>query len=72
MLDLIRAKRTVRQFTDRPVKESDKELIIEAALRSPTSRNRLPWSFIVVDDSDLLKALAACKPHGQRRLSAHL
>jgi nitroreductase len=33
-------------------------------LRSPSSRNLDPWEFIFVEDYDLLRKLASCKPHG--------
>jgi len=40
----------------------------EAVLRSPSSRNFDPWEFIFVDDRELLKQLALCKPHGAKFL----
>ncbi len=40
------------------------EVLKEAVLRSPSSRNLDPWEFIFVDDRQLLKRLAVCKPHG--------
>lgn len=64
MLELIRGKRTIREYKPTPIPEELVLQLIEAALRSPTSRNRLPWSFIVVDDLELLQALSSCKPHG--------
>jgi len=63
-LDLIRKRRSVRKFTPRPIDPKTRDLLIEAALRSPSSRSFNPWRFIVVDDSNLLEKLSRSKPHG--------
>lgn len=63
-MSLIRERRSVRSFQDKPVEPEKTALIIEAALRSPSSRGLNPWEFIVVRDKDMLAALSACKPHG--------
>jgi nitroreductase len=63
-MDLIRRRRSIRRFADRPVEDEKIELLTEAALRSPSSRGCNPWSFIVVRESETLAALAQAKPHG--------
>ena len=62
--DLIEKRRSIRRFLDRPVEPEKIDLLMEAALRAPSSRGLQPWEFVVVDDRSLLEALAACKPHG--------
>ena len=64
MIELLRARRSMREYTDQPIEPGKLELLKEAVLRSPSSRNLDPWEFIFVDDRQLLKKLAACKPHG--------
>ena len=64
MMDLLRTRRSVREFTAEAIEPEKVELLKEAGLRSPTSRNIKPWEFIFVDDSGLLKQLALSKPHG--------
>jgi len=64
MLDILRRRRSIRQFQDRPVEAVKQQLLIEAALRSPSSRGNNPWEFILVDDPQLLAPLADCKQHG--------
>ena len=64
MIELLRARRSIREYTDRPIEPEKLELLKEAVLRSPSSRNLDPWEFIFVDGRQLLKKLAACKPHG--------
>ena len=64
MIELLRNRRSIRQYADRPIEPEKIELLKEAALRSPSSRNFDPWEFLFVDDRGLLGKLAACKPHG--------
>jgi len=64
MIELLRARRSIRRYTDRPIELEKVDLLKEAALRSPSSRNIDPWEFIFIDDRELLAELAKCKPHG--------
>jgi nitroreductase len=64
MIELLRARRSIREYTGRPIEPQKLEVLKEAVLRSPSSRNIDPWEFIFVDDRRLLKKLALCKPHG--------
>ena len=64
MLDLLRKRRSTRQFEDRPVASELIEQLIEAALRSPSSRGFNPWEFVVVTDPETRRKLAAAKQHG--------
>ena len=64
MIELLRNRRSVREFTFEAIEPEKLQLLKEALLRSPTSRNKHPWEFIFVDDGELLKQLAVSKPHG--------
>lgn len=64
MIELLRARRSVRSFQQRPIEPEKVAILKEAALRSPSSRNIEPCHFVFVDDKDLLAKLARCKPHG--------
>ncbi|WP_319521530.1 nitroreductase family protein [uncultured Desulfosarcina sp.] len=63
-IDLLRSRRSVRQYRDKPVEKEKINLLIEAALRSPSSRGFNPWEFVVIDDRETLAALSKTKPHG--------
>jgi len=63
-LSLVQKRRSIRQYLDKPVEKEKIELLIEAALRSPSSRGFNPWEFIVVTDRDLLEKLSKAKTHG--------
>ncbi len=58
MLDLIKTRRSVREFKDKPVEEAHIESILEAARWAPSAGNVQPWHFIVVKDSEVRSALA--------------
>ncbi len=64
MIELLRVRRSIREYTGRAIEPEKVELLREAVLRSPSSRNIDPWEFIFVDDPLLLAKLARFKPHG--------
>jgi len=63
-LKLIEPRRSIRKFKNQAIEKEKIEQLIEAALRSPSSRSFNPWRFIVIDRADLLEKLALAKPHG--------
>ena len=63
-IDLLRTRRSVRQFQDKPIEQEKIDLLVEAMLRSPSSRGLNPWEFVVVQDPKILADLAKAKPHG--------
>jgi nitroreductase len=56
--DAIRARRNVRSYTDEPIEPEQLDQILEAARRTPSSRNWQPWDFVVVTDRERLGQLA--------------
>ena len=64
LIDLLRARRSIRRFKDQPVEQEKLNLLIEAALRSPSSKGNNPWEFIVVTDRGRLDNLSTAKAHG--------
>ena len=63
-LSMIRKRRSIRKYQDRSVEPEKINTLIEAALRSPSSRGLNPWEFILVRDKTMLANLSTCKPHG--------
>ena len=63
-LELLRKRRSVRQFADRPVEQEKIDSLVESMLRSPSSRSLNPWEFVVVQDKATIEALSKAKPHG--------
>ena len=64
LLSLIRNRRSIRKFEDRPVEREKVDILVEAMLRSPSSRGLNPWKFIVLEEEASLRALSESKPHG--------
>ncbi len=64
MLDLLRERRSIRKFLGKKIPQPIIENLKEAALRSPTSRNRKAWKFWFVQDKNLLHQLSAAKAAG--------
>jgi nitroreductase len=64
MINLLRQRRSIRKYTARPVNRQARDLLVEALLRSPTSRNNKSWEFIVADDPSLLAKLSTAKAQG--------
>jgi nitroreductase len=63
-LDLLKKRRSIRQFTVQPVEKEKIDLLIEAMLRSPSSRGLNPWEFVVVTEQEAINDLAKAKLHG--------
>ena len=62
--DLLRRRRSIRKYTGVALEKQKLDLLIEALLRSPTSRNGRSWEFVLVDDRSVLEHLSKCKPQG--------
>lgn len=56
--DALRARRNVRQFTDRPIRGEHLDRILEAGRRSPSASNRQRWDFVVCTDRAQLQRLS--------------
>lgn len=64
MLELLRRRRSVRRYADKAVEPERLEVLCEALLRAPSSRNLQPLSFVLVEDRHILDQLVTAKPHG--------
>ncbi len=64
MIDFLRTRRSIRKFTDQVVELEKIEILKEAILRAPTSKNSQAGEFIFIDEPELIQKLAQCKPHG--------
>jgi nitroreductase len=69
-IDLLKKRRSVREFSDKPVSRDCLEKIVDAARFAPTARNVQPWEFVAVTGKDLLKSIAGITEHGKFIASA--
>lgn len=56
--EVIRSRRSCREFSDRKVSGKDIETCLEAARLAPSGTNAQPWRFLVVRDPEKRAALA--------------
>jgi nitroreductase len=58
--DVIRTKRAIRKFQDKPLPDDVIRTILNAGRRSQSSKNEQAWQFIAIRDKSILSALSQC------------
>ncbi len=51
MISAIYNRRSIRKFKDKPLSQKDIAEIIQSGIMAPSSKNRQPWKFIVIQGS---------------------
>ena len=64
-LRVIKNRRSVRNYLDKPVSEEDLEILIKSGMAAPSAVDMRPWDFLVVKNESTLKALADVMPFGK-------
>ena len=64
LIDTMLKRRSTRTFNDDPVTKEELDKILHAALLAPTSMNRKPCNFLVVERKETLQELSKSKNHG--------
>lgn len=72
LIETIFARRSIREYTSKPVSEKNIERLLEAAMAAPSASNRKPWHFVVVTDRHILDRLAKVHPYGKMLFEAPL
>ena len=54
----IRNRRSVRSYFDIQISENDLKDILESGLYAPSGKNRQPWRFVIINNSELIKTIA--------------
>lgn len=67
--DLLFNRRSIRKYTDEEIAADDVKTILQAALVSPSSKGKMPWQFVAVDDKATLEQLSKCKEFGARPIA---
>ena len=57
--ELVKQRFSARKYTGQPVKRELLEKCIEAARLAPSASNSQPWHFVLVDEPELVKKVAA-------------
>jgi nitroreductase len=58
LIEGIHTRRSIRQFTEKPVAREQLIEIIKAGTWAPSGRNNQPWRFVIITDPDLRGKLA--------------
>ena len=58
MVDTILNRKSVRKYTNQVIEQEKIDLILKAAMSGPTAVNARPWSFLVVNEPELLEKMA--------------
>ncbi len=59
-LEIVSARRSVRNYEQKEIESSKLDYILETARLAPSACNRQPWLFIVVKDMENKEKLQAC------------
>lgn len=68
--DDMQRRRTVRQFSDRPVDRAVIEACVEAAGTAPSGAHQQPWHFVVVSDPAVKRAIREAAETAEARFYA--
>ena len=64
LIDTMLKRRSTRTFNNDSITKEELDKILQAALLAPTSMNRKPCNFLVVERKETLEELSKCKNHG--------
>ncbi len=64
-IEIIKTRRSVREYKDKPITKDILEKIVEVARFAPTARNVQPWEFIVITKPETLKKIADLAENGR-------
>lgn len=68
-IELLRTRRSCRQFKDQPIEQEKIDMMMRCALMSPAGKRANEWDFYVVTDKEKLKALSTAKANGSTLLA---
>lgn len=51
----IMSRRSIRSWTEEPVEEAERKIILEAAMNAPSAADARPWHFVTMDDPEVIK-----------------
>ena len=64
LFDVMLKRRSVRKFKDEDITKEQLDKILQAGLLAPTSMNRKPCNFMVIENTETLEKLSEAKDHG--------
>jgi nitroreductase len=72
ILSIIRARRSIRNFSGKKLTSADISRILEAGRWAPSGLNNQPWRFLVIEDKELRNRISVFTSYGSilRRAAA--
>lgn len=64
-ISVIHSRKSVRHYTDKPVRQGQLDTLLRAGMAAPTARDTRPWEFVVINDTALLHRLSEDLPYGK-------
>jgi nitroreductase len=64
MIDLLRTRRSIRKYEKKKIDDKSIEILKEAVLRSPCARGISTWTFVFVENQDLISRLSVSRDQG--------
>lgn len=58
LMALLKGRRSIRRYEDKPVPDELLTHVLEAGRWAPSASNRQPWTFVIVRDAEIRKAVA--------------
>ncbi|HEX7483193.1 MAG TPA: nitroreductase [Candidatus Bathyarchaeia archaeon] len=58
VIEVIKSRRAIRSFEDKPMPESAIQTMLEAAIYAPSAINIQPWKFTLITNKDAMKHLS--------------
>ncbi len=69
--DVMRRRRSIRHFSDRPVSRETIERLVTIAASAPSGANKQPWRFVAVQDAAVKRSIRVAAEHEEREFYAH-
>ena len=63
-LQVIEKRKSIRRYSDRPVERELLDAIVKVAQTAPSSRNSKSSAFMIIEDKDVIEALALMRDYG--------
>ncbi len=64
-IDAIYARRSIRNYQEKPVESKKIEVLLKAAMAAPSARNSKPWEFVVVTDPSMMSKVREAMTFGK-------
>lgn len=64
-LNLLKTRRSIRRYKDKPVEDEKVRKCLEAARWAPSASNKQPWEFLIIRDIEVRKKLSTLHPYAK-------